>query len=43
MNSILGRLKTEVWPEVWPFAKSHLIRMVRNMAADFAAGGDKAR
>lgn len=39
MNSIQRRLKTDVWP----YAKTHLIQMVRNMAAEFAAGGGKAR
>jgi len=39
MNSIRERLKKEAWP----YAKSHLIQMVRNMAAEFAAGDGKAR
>jgi hypothetical protein len=39
MNSIRGLLKTKVWP----YAKSHLIQMVRNMAAEFAAAGEKKR
>ena len=39
MNSIRGPLKTKVWP----YAKLHLIQMVRNMAAEFAAGGEKKR
>jgi hypothetical protein len=39
MNSIRGLLKTKVWP----YAKSHLIQMFRNMAAEFAAGGEKKR
>jgi hypothetical protein len=39
MNSIRGLLKTEVWP----YAKSRLIQMFRDMAADFAAGGEKKR
>jgi hypothetical protein len=47
MDSILGRLKTEAWPyaksKVWPYAKSHGIQTLRRMAAEFAAGGEKAR
>jgi hypothetical protein len=47
MNSILRRVKTEVWPEVWPkvrsYAWSHLDQMLRNVAADFAERGGKAR
>ena len=39
MNSILGRLKTEVWP----YAKPHLFQMFSNMAAELAARAKKAR
>ena len=39
MNSIRERLKKEAWP----YAKAHLIQMVRDMAAEFAAGGGKTR
>jgi len=39
MNSIQERLKKEAWP----YVKSHLIKMLRNMAAEFVAGDGKAR
>jgi hypothetical protein len=39
MKFIQRRLKRDAWP----YAKSHLIQMVRNMAAEFAAGGEKKR
>jgi hypothetical protein len=40
MNSILRRVKTEVWPKAWPevrsFVQSHLEQTGRNMAAELA-------
>jgi hypothetical protein len=44
MNSILERLKREVWPEALLFAKRHLTKTLLDMADELiAAGRTRAR